>query len=181
MMSEEKNSVSEEEFVMLITRHQAALTGFLCSLLGNRTAGDEVLQETNLVLWKKREDFESGSNFKAWAFKIARFQSLAFLKREKRRPEFTFDEEVLEKLACEAEQVFGVNDDREQALDICLEKLPAEDRELIKEHYFSGVSMADHAEQAGRSIGALRQVLYRIRNSLRLCIGQNMRSQGVEV
>lgn len=165
---------------MLITRHQAALTGFLVSLLGNRTAGDEVLQETNLVLWKKREDFEMGTNFKAWAFKIARFQSLAFLKREKRRPEFTFDEEVIGKLTVEAESTFVENDDREIALDTCLEKLPEEDRELIRDHYYSGLSMADHAEQAGRTVGALRQVLYRIRNTLRLCIGQNMGTVEVE-
>ena len=180
-MQEDKNSGNEEEFVMLITRHQAALTGFLCSLLGNRTAGDEVLQETNLVLWKKREDFEAGTNFKAWAFKIARFQALAFLKREKRRPEFTFDEEVIEKLSVEAESTFVENDDREMALDTCLEKLPDEDRELIRDHYYSGLSMGDHAEQVGRSVGALRQVLYRIRNALRLCIGQNMTSVEVEV
>lgn len=166
---------------MLITRNQAALTGFLCSLLGNRTAGDEVLQETNLVLWQKREDFEVGTNFKAWAFKIARFQSLAFLKREKRRMEFTFDEEVLEKLSVEAESTFIVNDDREQALDTCLDKLPDEDRELIRDHYYSGQPMTDHAEQVGRSVGALRQVLYRIRNTLRLCIGQNMGTVEVEV
>jgi len=179
-MSEDKNSGNEEEFVMLITRHQAGLTGFLCSLLGNRTAGDEVLQETNLVLWKKREDFEVGTNFKAWAFKIARFQALAFLKREKRRPEFTFDEEVIEKLTSEAESTFIGNDDREIALDTCLEKLPEEDRELIRDHYYSGLTMIDHAEQVGRSVGALRQVLYRIRNTLRLCIGQNMNTVEVE-
>ncbi len=179
-MSAEKKCENEEEFVMLITRHQAALTGFLCSLLGNRTAGDEVLQETNLVLWKKRDDFEMGTNFKAWAFRIARFQTLAFLKREKRRPEFTFDEEVIGKLTVEAESTFGENDDRENALDTCLEKLPDEDRELIREHYYSGLSMADHAEQVGRSVGALRQVLYRIRNTLRLCIGQNMGSVEVK-
>lgn len=180
-MSVEKKSKNEEQFVMLITRHQAALTGFLCSLLGNRTAGDEVLQETNLVLWKKRGDFELGTNFKAWAFRIARFQALAFLKREKRRPEFTFDEEVIEKLSVEAEATFAGNDDREQALDSCLEKLPDEDRELIRQHYFSGLSMPDHAEQVGRSVGALRQVLYRIRNTLRLCIGQNLVNLEVEV
>lgn len=161
---------------MLITRHQAALTGFLCSLLGNRTAGDEVLQETNLVLWKKREDFEVGTNFKAWAFKVARFQALAFLKREKRRPEFTFDEEVIERLTAEAESTYVEYDVRELALDTCLEKLVEEDRELIRDHYYSGLSMAEHAEQAGRSVGALRQVLYRIRNSLRLCIGQNIKT-----
>ncbi len=180
-MSVEKKSENEEEFVMLITRHQSALTGFLYSLLGNRTAGDEVLQETNLVLWKKRGDFEMGTNFKAWAFRIARFQVLAFLKREKRRPEFTFDEEVIEKLAIEAESTFDKNDDREQALDSCLEKLPDEDRELIRDHYFSGLSMADHAEQAGRTVGALRQVLYRIRNALRLCIGNSLGAEEVEV
>ena len=102
------------------------------------------------------------------------------MQRERRRPEFIFDEEVIEKLAVEAESTFVDNDDRQQALDTCLGKLPNEDRELIRDHYYSGLSMADHAEQAGRTVGALRQVLYRIRNTLRRCIGQNMGTVEVE-
>jgi DNA-directed RNA polymerase specialized sigma24 family protein len=45
----------------------------------------DVLLETNLVLWQKIGEFEPGSNFGAWARKIAYFQALAFLRDRKRK------------------------------------------------------------------------------------------------
>jgi hypothetical protein len=57
-------SARVEEFVALITQHQPALYAFVLSLLGNRTDTDEVVQETNLVLWRKFDQFHAGSDFR---------------------------------------------------------------------------------------------------------------------
>ncbi len=39
-----------------------------------RLVVDDVLQNTNVVLWTKRNEFKHGTNFLAWAFNIARYQ-----------------------------------------------------------------------------------------------------------
>ena len=52
---------------------QPALYAYVGSLTGGSAGVADVVQETNLLIWEKRDDFESGTNFKAWAFRIAYF------------------------------------------------------------------------------------------------------------
>ena len=63
-----RKSLSETEFVLLITRHQAAIYAYILTLHPNRVAAQDILQETNLVLCRKVAEFEPGTSFKAWAF-----------------------------------------------------------------------------------------------------------------
>ncbi len=130
------------------------------------------------MLWKKREEFEAGTSFRAWAFRVARFQAMAFLKREKRRGELVFGEEVIEKLAGEAEVIFEGQEERVSALRTCLGNLTEGDRDLVRGHYFEGLSMREQAKRVGRSVGALRQVLFRIRGALRVCIARRLAEEG---
>src|ERR1700675_2222510 len=70
------------DFVELMTQHQGRLYGYVLSLSGDPDAANDVLQEANIVLWKQSSQFKPGSNFKAWAFRIAHFQFMAY--RQKR-------------------------------------------------------------------------------------------------
>lgn len=71
---EDDNAEFLQEYVKLMTDHQWPLRGFILSLMpGSPDVGD-VLQETNLVLWQKRRQFKLGTNFFAWACRIARYE-----------------------------------------------------------------------------------------------------------
>ena len=70
----EGSSRSREAFVQLMTEHQGRLYAYVLSLLGDPDQANDVLQETNLVLWRNAGEFQMGSNFRAWAFRIAHFQ-----------------------------------------------------------------------------------------------------------
>ena len=61
-----------ETFIGHVMEHQRELYAFILSMLPNLTEADDVLQETNMVLWRKREEFEPGTNFGAWARTVAR-------------------------------------------------------------------------------------------------------------
>ena len=75
------NDNASAEFVSLLTGHQRKLYSFILSLLRNPSDADDVLQETNLVLWQKCNEFEPGTNFGAWAFRVAQFQVMAHRKK----------------------------------------------------------------------------------------------------
>jgi DNA-directed RNA polymerase specialized sigma24 family protein len=65
-----------QEFVRELTVSQGRIRAFIVSLMpGSPDVGD-VLQETNLSLWKSRERFQPNTNFIAWAFTIARLEVL---------------------------------------------------------------------------------------------------------
>ena len=58
-------------FVEMLTQHQRKLYGYIYTLVRNSADSDDLLQETNLVLWNKRLEYEFGNNFIAWACRIA--------------------------------------------------------------------------------------------------------------
>jgi RNA polymerase sigma-70 factor (ECF subfamily) len=46
-------------------------------LLGDLNEAQNVLQETNMVLWRRSADFADGTGVAAWARKVADYQALA--------------------------------------------------------------------------------------------------------
>jgi RNA polymerase sigma-70 factor (ECF subfamily) len=63
---------------------------------------------------------------------------------------------------------------RHQALRQCVEKLQEKDREIVGAHYESELPLAKVSAQIGRSVGALKQVLFRVRRTLRACIEKQL-------
>ena len=53
-------------FVELLTQHQRSLYGYIYTMVRNSSDSDDILQETNLVLWKKRLEYKTGTSFIAW-------------------------------------------------------------------------------------------------------------------
>ena len=86
-----------DEFVTLLTQAQQTLYACILSLLPDRVAANDVLQETNLTLWHKAEDFEPGTNFLAWATRIARYHVLNY-RRKRQRDRLVFDEALFAEL-----------------------------------------------------------------------------------
>jgi RNA polymerase sigma-70 factor, ECF subfamily len=159
----------DKEFVFLLTDWQNRLFGYLVTLLGNAHDARDVLQETNLVLWKKIGDFEAGTDFGAWARKCAYYQSLAFL-RDRKRDRHLFDDEVLALLA--DEQTSSTRDDSERRLALrdCLACLPDKHRQLIDQRYREEIPIRQLASDHGKNESALKMAMMRIREALRQCI-----------
>jgi RNA polymerase sigma-70 factor (ECF subfamily) len=164
------------EYLRLITGHQTAIYGYILTIHPDRTAAQDVLQETNLMLWEKRERFTIGTNFKAWAFRFAYLQTLSYRKRALRMPSLPLDEGLIEILAEEAPARLDDFNERRDALKSCIGKLSPEDLQLIRGHYEHDRSLADLSEELGRSRGALKQGLWRIRQALRGCIDRSLRN-----
>jgi len=172
-----RQPLTESEFVLLITRHQAAMYAYILTLHPDRVAAQDILQESNLVLCRKLADFEPGTDFRAWAFRVAYWQTMAYLKRVKRAGLVALDPEVLELVAHEAEEQLAGFEDRHLALKSCLQKLPVGDASILVAHYQRGESLAEISGRLGRTRDALKQVLLRIRRSLRTCIERQLASQ----
>src|ERR1700761_563428 len=88
-------------FIRLFTANAPRLRGFAMSLIPNRADAEDVLQQANLVLWRKFDQFQLGSNFFAWASRIVYLESRDFRKR-KLRSKVRFGDEFLEKIDSEA-------------------------------------------------------------------------------
>lgn len=160
---------NSDDFVTLLTGSQPSLYACILALLPDRAAARDVLQETNLTLWHKADDFEPGTNFLAWGARIARHHILNH-RRKLSRDRLVFDDELFEQLAERQAGRVEDFDRREEALRACLEKLPREQRALVEGRYAPGGSVQRLAEAAGKSVGAISQTLYRIREALLNCV-----------
>jgi len=164
------NQQSPADTIRQISQHQAALLAYILTLHPDRAEAHDILQETNVVMWQKIGDFQPGTNFKAWAFRIAYLQTLAQLKRRQRGNWLGFSSELMETLAEEAEPQLAEFERRHAALRSCLKKLPDSDRRIVQSHYEHSQPLATLSASIGRSVGALKQVLFRVRRTLRSCI-----------
>jgi len=165
------------EYLQLVTRHQSAIYGYLRTIAPGAPLED-ILQEVNIVLWNRAADFELGTNFKAFAFRIAHFKALEALRSAKRREWLVFDSDLLDSIAQRQEET--PDHDSQAALRECLSGLEEDERKLLHQRYTARQTVRDLARTDGRSEGALQQVFFRLRNHLRACIEQRLAMEGGE-
>jgi RNA polymerase sigma-70 factor, ECF subfamily len=163
-----------EELVTQIAASQKALYVYIRSLIGPGSQVDDVLQEVNLVLWRKRHEFDGRGRFLGWACHIAYIQVLANRKKQQCERRVCFDEGILADLANRIADKVEVLDDRLEALRGCLAKLPPSQQQMILRRYEDGSSVHQVASELGRSAGSVRVTLHRIRKLLSGCIARTL-------
>lgn len=174
-MSDPPDHAPEEAFVTELTANQPALQAFIASLMPGDPGTDEVMQRTNITLWRKRETYTPGTNFRAWAFECAKWTLRAYLKEKQRKNWLIVDEELTQAITERMIQRIPTSPDAPQAaLRICLERLRPIDRDLVLSHYEEGESLADCAKRCGRTPGSLKVILFRLRAALRRCITERL-------
>lgn len=157
------------EFASLYTGCQSRLYAFICSLLGSANDAVDVLQETNLVLWQKSDEFREGTDFLAWAFSVAHYQVMAY-REKKGRDRLSFNDDLLDTLANETSAYQREADTRLAALATCLTQLSKNNQSLVRKRYGLGVSVKELAEELGRTANVVAVTLHRIRVALMKCI-----------
>lgn len=131
----------------------------------------DVLQDTNIVIWEKLETFEPGTNFKAWAFSIARNMVKAQFRKTKRNQSPSLNEDIIQVISETWHQRSPEETGRKQlALDFCLSSLDQNARDLITARYTQGNSIETYAAMLGSSAESLRVQLFRLRAKLRDCV-----------
>ena len=156
-------------FLRLFTAHEEAVRAFVRRLVPTRADADDVMQDVSVVLWEKFESFREGADFRAWAFGVARFEVLGWL-RDKGRDRLVLNEEVVLKIAEESAHDEPKLERQREALELCMAKVPAEQRELLMQAYQPEVRIQEVALDSGRSVPGFYQWLHRMRRMLLDCI-----------
>ncbi|MFN3192342.1 MAG: sigma-70 family RNA polymerase sigma factor [Aureliella sp.] len=168
-----------DAFVALLARHDEAIRRFVRSLLPQRDGVDDVVQETALECWRKYADFapespESESEeFIRWACVIARYKVLSWT-RDHARDRHVFKDSVIELLARDSMESFGERAKEDQAVEHCLEKLPADQRRLVLSVHAPGESVAEIAKRTGVKARRLYSKVNALRRMLQQCIEQHV-------
>ena len=167
-----------EEFILELTQVQQRLFGFLFKRLADREQAREVLQLTNLVLCRKADNYELGTNFKAWAMTVANYEVMAYRKTQVRE-RLVFTAEVDAMLGPDDDGRSSAQSARLAHLKHCLQGMSLKNRELLDWRYQGERTMDKIAEDVGSTIGAVKVKLHRLRRQLLGCIQNRMKEDGI--
>lgn len=164
----------ETRFAELFRKHYHQLFGYVHTLVRNSVDAEDVVQQTSLILWRKFDEYQPGSNFCTWACTAARFEAMKFLRSNRRYREH-FSEAFQVKLA---ETMAGLRPEivnaRALALPDCVDRLPENQRELVLQCFDGSKSVATIAEETGRTTHSIYSSLRNIRNKLLDCIDRSV-------
>ena len=167
MKEREDDTVFEKQFEEVKT----SLLRFIISLTSCRTTSDDLLQETSMTLWKKREEFEEGTNFKAWAFQTAFNLVRNYRRKNAGNPVQSLpSEKIMSMIRDQYIQAESIWEAESKFLPECLQQLPEKQQQLITRRYVGKVSLQTLAPEWELSPNALSQLLFRIKKALKKCV-----------
>ena len=98
MASSAGNEGPSEGFIREMTGCQGRLYAYILTLLPDLDAANDILQETNLIIWRKWREYSEGTSFHAWVCRIAYYAVLAY-RRDSVRDRHLFEEELIGEIA----------------------------------------------------------------------------------
>lgn len=163
----------QHRFLRAFTAQEAAVRAYVRRLVPARSDADDVMQEVAVVLWDKFESFRPDGDFRAWAFGIARYQVLAWM-RDRGRDRLVLDEDVVAQLAEETAHDEPRLAGQRDALETCMAKLEPPQRDLLMAAYQGETRIQELSARSGRSIAGFYQWLHRMRRLLLDCIRREL-------
>ena len=158
-------SSSWDRFELLYRSSRDDVFGYVCTLLRDRAAAEDVTALAFERAYRRRLTFDRRrGEERAWLFGIARNAALDELRRRRRVTSLTAEPEDVADA--------GVDDGAEVALRrtavrAALAELPARDREVIALKFHGGLRNAELAHVLGVSETAAGTLLYRAMEKLR--------------
>lgn len=158
------------------------LMAFIHGMVKDHHVAEDVFQEVWLKLAAATEQGVVIENTSAWSRGVARNLILHYW-RGRKKSEILVDEELLNMV----EMAFEEQDSRqeywharEQALRYCLRKVPLRSQRILAMKYEKGLSVAVIAKRLGKTVAAITQLLYRLREKLCECAERAIRLQETE-
>lgn len=165
-------------FMSLLTANYYMLHSFILTMVPNKTDAEDILQNTFMYLWEHFDDFEPGTSFISWAITIAKFQVLTY-RKTKTRSKIQLSETALDLVATESVKLSAQMDERYEALEKCLKKLPEKELDFLKKRFIQGSSVKKIAQDIGASLNVVYKRIARLKGILLDCIHRILSGKGV--
>jgi len=166
-------------FEELVLRYQRRLISVLEHLVPSREQAEDLAQEVFLRVFRARKTYEPGARFSTWLFTIANNVASNALRSISRRREIHLDAgnsdmKPLEQLAAAKSSLMPArqldNSERAELVRAAINQLNDRQRMALLLAKFEGLSYAEIADTMGMSVKAIKSLLSRARNNLRLAL-----------
>ncbi len=157
----------------MLMSNQHRIHAFIQIMVPVRFDAEDIMQETIMVMWRKFDQFQLGTNFVSWAVKIAHLQIKHF-RGKNAAGRLQFCDAIHEKFSDYAGEMHQRVDFHKEALRECLMKLEDGDRDLIEMRYDPDESAKTVARRYGISLKKVYRSVSRIQCVLLRCIRRRL-------
>ena len=155
-------------FTILVDRYKDLVFTLALRMLKNREEAEEVAQDTFIKTYKSLDKFKGDSKFSTWIYRVAYNTCLDRIKKNKKHVntieinEFTAHQLVSIDNALDKME----NEERQAAIQSCIDKLPSEESFLLTLYYFDDLSLNEISKIIGISSNSIKVKLFRCRKKL---------------
>lgn len=145
-----------QAFNQVIATYSEPLYWQIRRMVQSHDDANDLLQNTFMKAWQSLGSFRGDAKLSTWLYKIAINESISFLERERKRKNYSLDDEEshLVSLIEADEHIDG------DALALKLRKaitsLPEKQRLVFNMKYYDEMKYEDMSEVLGTSVGALK-------------------------
>ncbi|MBE0534371.1 MAG: sigma-70 family RNA polymerase sigma factor [Phycisphaerae bacterium] len=162
------------DFLRLFVRHQQEIYTYILILVPHEHDADDLFQDGMAVMWRKFNQFKSGTNFAAWGVQIMHYLILDYRRKVARNKCVLMKDAVFEALT---EHVPTIQDEmaiRIEALRKCQAGLDDQIKRIIRMRFELNTSVEDMAVYLKRSPRQVYRILGQISNILLRCMNKTL-------
>ena len=168
-------------FASVVRMCQSSLRAWLATHSPPGIDPDEIAQRSFVVAYTQLEEFELGTNFRAWLFAIARFQLKTEVTRLRRTADYhtRYAPDLLRReLERRCEVDAADEPERLTHLRKCVDHLAEHLGRFVTWRYTDEITLEEMAHRSERSISAVKKQLWKIRRKLQECVEQRLSAEG---
>lgn len=169
-------------FEELMLRYQGRIISLLRHVIGDRDLAEDLTQEVFLRVYRARKTYQPEAKFSTWLFTIANNVALNAIRTKKRHPEFQMPNSagsssnvptMENTLAADSGIIPSRQLDKmeaREAVRLAIASLGENQRMAVMLNRFEGMNYSDIAEVMNLTPQAVKSLLCRARNNLRLVL-----------
>ena len=136
----------------------------------NHAEVEDLVQETLLAVHTRRATYDPSQAFTAWAYAVARYKLIDYLRRQRLRQTVSIDD---------CAELFGVEgtaaEDAARDVHDLLSELPEAQRTAIELTRIEGLTMEEAAARSGQSVSGIKVGVHRGLKKLSALLGSGTR------
>ncbi|MBF0648499.1 sigma-70 family RNA polymerase sigma factor [Dysgonomonas sp. GY75] len=174
LLSKFKETRKAEYFQQLYERYIPLIYGLCLKYLQSPEQSQDAVIDIYENLSQKIQDYEI-KVFKNWLYSVVKNHCFHILKENKKEIIVNFDSQLME-----SDSSFTLFDDsrdeeKESALNECLEKLPEPQRIAVEKFFYENKSYADIVDETGFHLKSVKSYIQNGKRNLKICIEKNLK------
>lgn len=174
---------NKSAFEKLFNKYKRPIMNYIFQMIQDPVKAEEITQDVFLKVYKNAEQYDPNKKFTTWLWTIAKYTVIDFIRKKKEvmieDALSSHDEDSEVSLVDQIPSNEDLIEDKiirlseKEIVQMCISKLPKIQKETIQLRVFSELPYTEIGEIIGKSEKAIKSIISRAKESLKVCVKQN--------